>query len=90
MIVVGTWGLLRDSINLSLDAVPVGIDPTAVEQYLRELPGVVRVHDLYIWAMSTTESALTAHLVKPDGKNSTIRSCSGSKTTCTTVLGLSK
>ena len=68
VIAVGTWGLLRDSLNLSLDAVPAGIDVNAVERYLRELPGIVRVHDLHIWAMSTTESALTAHLVKPDGK----------------------
>ncbi len=68
VIAIGTWGLLRDSVNLSLDAVPAGIDVGAVEQYLRELPGIVRVHDLHIWAMSTTESALTAHLVKPDGR----------------------
>ncbi len=68
LIAIGTWGLLRDSVNLSLDAVPPGIDAGAVEQYLRELPGIVRVHDLHIWAMSTTESALTAHLVKPDGR----------------------
>ena len=68
VIAIGTWGLLRDSVNLSLDAVPAGIDLGAVERYLRELPGIARVHDLHIWAMSTTESALTAHLVKPDGQ----------------------
>lgn len=66
VIAVGTWGLLRDSINLSLAAVPSGIDPVKVEQYLCALPGVTQVHDLHIWAMSTTETALTAHLVKPD------------------------
>lgn len=67
VIAIGTWGLLRDSVNLSLDAVPAGIDVNAVEAYLAGLPGITRVHDLHIWAMSTTESALTAHLVKPDG-----------------------
>ncbi len=65
VIAIGTWGLLRDSLNLSLDAVPREIDPTAVENYLLALPGVTKVHDLHIWAMSTTETALTAHLVKP-------------------------
>lgn len=68
VVAIGTWGLLRDSVNLSLDAVPAGIDVTAVETYLAALPGITRVHDLHIWAMSTTESALTAHLIKPDGK----------------------
>jgi cobalt-zinc-cadmium efflux system protein len=66
VITVGTWGLLRDSIDLSLDAVPRHIDPAAVEGYLASLPGVLAVHDLHIWAMSTTEVALTVHLVKPD------------------------
>jgi cobalt-zinc-cadmium efflux system protein len=60
------WGLARDSANLALDAVPEGIDLLAVETYLRGLPGVAEVHDLHIWAMSTTETALTAHLVRPD------------------------
>src|SRR5205809_3611141 len=68
VIAVGTWGLLRDSVNLSLDAVPREIDPTLVENYLLTLSGVTKVHDLHIWAMSTTETALTAHLVKPDAE----------------------
>jgi len=63
---VGTWGLLRESLNLALDAVPENIHPQAVEAYLAGLPGVVAVHDLHIWAMSSTEIALTVHLVKPD------------------------
>ena len=63
VIVWGTWGLLRESINLSMDAVPAGIDPHAVENYLANLEGVTAVHDLHIWAMSTTEVALTVHLV---------------------------
>jgi cobalt-zinc-cadmium efflux system protein len=66
VITIGTWGLLRDSIDLSLDAVPRHIDPSAVEAYLASLPGVRAAHDLHIWAMSTTEVALTVHLVKPD------------------------
>lgn len=68
VIAFSTWGLLRDSINLSLDAVPRGIDPDEVGACLRELPGIVEVHDLHIWGMSTTQSALTAHLVKADGQ----------------------
>jgi cobalt-zinc-cadmium efflux system protein len=63
VIVWGTWGLLRESINLSMDAVPAGIDPDAVNNYLAKLEGVNAVHDLHIWAMSTTEVALTVHLV---------------------------
>lgn len=66
VILVGTWGLLRDSVNLALDAVPSSIDPRQVEDYLLGLPSVVAVHDLHIWGTSTTEVALTAHLVKPD------------------------
>ena len=64
-IVVGTWSLLRQSLDLALDAVPGGIDPQAVERFLRRLPGVTDLHDLHIWGMSTTETALTAHLVRP-------------------------
>lgn len=60
-----SWGLARDSVNLALDAIPRDIDHEAVQAYLRGLPGVSEVHDLHIWAMSTTESALTAHLVRP-------------------------
>ena len=66
IILAGTWGLLRDSFNLALDAVPAGIDPEAVKSYLSDLPGVAGVHDLHIWAMSTSETALTVHLLKPD------------------------
>lgn len=65
VIVWGTWGLLRESVNLAMDAVPAGIDPHAVEAYLAGLAGVQAVHDLHIWGMSTTESALTVHLVMP-------------------------
>jgi cobalt-zinc-cadmium efflux system protein len=65
VIVAGTWSLLKESINLSLDAVPARIDRRAIERYLNGLPGVSEVHDLHIWAMSTTEVALTAHLVRP-------------------------
>lgn len=65
VIVVGTWQLFQESLNLVIDAVPASIEPLAVRTYLAELPGVAGVHDLHIWAMSTTETALTAHLVMP-------------------------
>jgi cobalt-zinc-cadmium efflux system protein len=67
VILVGTWGLLRESTQLALSAVPAHIDPHAVQAYLRQCPGVADVHDLHIWGMSTTESALTVHLVMPQG-----------------------
>ena len=66
VIFLSTWGLLRDSFQLAMQAVPSHIDPADVREYLAGLPGVDSVHDLHIWAMSTTETALTAHLVKPD------------------------
>jgi cobalt-zinc-cadmium efflux system protein len=65
VIVWGTWGLLGEAINLSMDAVPAGIDPHEVDGYLAQLDGVQSVHDLHIWGMSTTEVALTVHLVMP-------------------------
>jgi cobalt-zinc-cadmium efflux system protein len=67
VIVWGTWGLLRESIRLSLGAVPVEVDLAEVRQFLEALQGVTSVHDLHVWAMSTTENALTAHLVMPGG-----------------------
>jgi cobalt-zinc-cadmium efflux system protein len=67
VIVAGTWGLLRDSVAMSLAAVPAGIDPAKVRAMLAGQPGVSRVHDLHIWSMSTNEVALTAHLVIPSG-----------------------
>jgi cobalt-zinc-cadmium efflux system protein len=67
VIVWGTWGLLRDSLAMSVSGVPAAIDPQAVRGYLACCPGVVAVHDLHIWPMSTTETALTAHLVLPAG-----------------------
>lgn len=67
IIVWGTIGLLREAVKLALDAVPTGIDPVEVREYLEELPGVARIHDLHIWPMSTTETALTCHLVMPRG-----------------------
>lgn len=63
VIVAGTWGLLRDSLDMALDATPRGIDPAKVRDALAALPGVTGVHHLHIWAVSTTETALTAHLV---------------------------
>ena len=66
VIIGGTWGLLRDSVNLILDAVPQGIDRKAVHNYLQSIVGVSQVHDLHIWAMSTYENCLTAHLVMPE------------------------
>jgi cobalt-zinc-cadmium efflux system protein len=67
VIVAGTWGLLRDALGLALDAVPAHIDAPGVRAYLSQLEGVAEVHDLHIWGMSTTETALTAHLVMPSG-----------------------
>jgi cobalt-zinc-cadmium efflux system protein len=67
LIVWGTWSLLRDSLAMSVSAVPAAIDPQAVRRYLESRPGVAAVHDLHIWPMSTTETALTAHLVLPRG-----------------------
>ncbi|WP_337884430.1 cation diffusion facilitator family transporter [Fischerella thermalis] len=67
VIVVSTWQLFQESFNLVTDAVPAGIEPLAVRTFLAELPGVTSVHDLHIWAMSTTETALTVHLIMPTG-----------------------
>ena len=67
VILASGWGLARDSLNLALDAVPRGIELVEVRDYLAGLDGVLEVHDLHIWAMSTKETALTAHLVRPGG-----------------------
>lgn len=67
VIVYGTWGLMKEAVGLALDAVPEGIDPAAVRAHLAALPGVTAIHDLHIWGMSTTETALTCHLVMPRG-----------------------
>jgi len=66
IIVYSTWGLLRDSFNLAIDAVPPGISLVEVRRYLKNIPTVTGAHHLHIWALSTTETALTVHLVKPD------------------------
>lgn len=67
LILWATWGLLRESLNLALDAAPEHIDVAAVRQFLAQQPGVVAVHDLHVWAMGASKPALTAHLVRPDG-----------------------
>ena len=67
VIAIGTWGLLRESIRLALLAVPQGVELERVEHYLASLPDVTAVHDLHIWPMSTTQTALTAHLEMPNG-----------------------
>jgi cobalt-zinc-cadmium efflux system protein len=69
LILWGTWGLLRESLDLALDAAPRGIDVGAVRTFLGEQPGVIAVHDLHVWAMGATEPALTAHLVRPEGSD---------------------
>ncbi|QXX74346.1 cation diffusion facilitator family transporter [Methylovirgula sp. HY1] len=67
VIIWGTWGLLRDSLGMSMAAVPPHIDPANVRHFLEARPGVMGLHDLHIWPMSTTEIALTCHLVIPSG-----------------------
>ena len=67
VVLASGWGLARDSVNLALDGVPKGIELADVKEYLGQLQGVTEVHDLHIWAMSTNETALTAHLVRPGG-----------------------
>jgi cobalt-zinc-cadmium efflux system protein len=67
VIVVGTWGLFRQSLRLMFDGVPRHIDLAAVRKLLEALPGVARVHDLHVWGTGTTDVALTAHLVMPAG-----------------------
>jgi cobalt-zinc-cadmium efflux system protein len=67
VIVWAAWELLTEATNMSLNAVPSAVNANDVRQYLERLPGVNAVHDLHIWAMSTTETALTGHLVMPQG-----------------------
>ena len=67
VIVIGTWSLLRESLQLALSAVPAHIDAPAIDDYLCQLEGVTDIHDLHIWGLSTTENALTVHLVMPNG-----------------------
>jgi cobalt-zinc-cadmium efflux system protein len=67
LIVLSTWTLLRESLRMVLAAVPSNVDPHEVRQFLEDRPGVSDTHDLHIWSMSTTETALTAHLVMPEG-----------------------
>jgi cobalt-zinc-cadmium efflux system protein len=65
VIVAGTWGLLREAADMALDAAPAGADVPRIHEFLSQAAGVTEVHDLHVWAMSTTEMALTAHLVRP-------------------------
>jgi cobalt-zinc-cadmium efflux system protein len=63
VIIAGTWGLLKESLRLSLDGVPRGVDLGAIRDYLQNVKGIQEVHDLHVWALSTTDTSLTAHLV---------------------------
>ena len=67
VIAIGTWGLLRDSVNMSLQAAPPGLDPAEIGTFLRGQDGVQEIYDLHVWPMSTTETALTVHLLVPSG-----------------------
>ena len=69
VIVAGTWGLFRESLDLALDAVPRGVEPEAIEAALAALPGVGEVHDLHVWGASTSEISLSVHLVASDGSD---------------------
>lgn len=71
VVLASGWGLARDSVNLALDGVPKDVELPDVMDYLGQLEGVTEVHDLHIWAMSTSETALTAHLVRPAGFDDT-------------------
>lgn len=64
IIFIGTWGLLRDAVNLSLDAVPKAVDYDEVKKFIEATPGVLAIHDLHIWGISTTENALTVHICR--------------------------
>lgn len=80
VIILSSWGLLRDSVNMAMDAAPPSVDVAVVRAWLCRLPGVQDVHDLHIWALSTTETALTAHLVRPaniDGDRFLHTACEG-------------
>ena len=67
VVLFSTWDLLKEALSLAMDAAPRGIDPDAVRDCLAKRPGVTEVHDLHVWPLSTTEVALTAHLVRPGG-----------------------
>jgi cobalt-zinc-cadmium efflux system protein len=83
VIVWGTWGLLRDSLDMTMDAVPATVDVPSVQNYFRALPGISEVHHLHIWPLSTTETALTVHLVKPqpEGDDALLRTVCGELST---------
>jgi len=68
IILIGSWRLTRDTVDMALDAVPSHLDRAEIETFLGRLPGVRSVHDLHVWSMSTTETALTAHLVRDEAK----------------------
>ncbi len=71
VILIGTWDLLREAFDLATDAAPRGMDVAAVRSALLDLPGVAAIHDLHIWPLSTTQTALTAHIVRPGGADDT-------------------
>jgi cobalt-zinc-cadmium efflux system protein len=80
VIVLGAWGLLRDSMDLAMDAAPRGIDVEEVRTWLEALPGVEEIHDFHVWALSTTETAMTAHILRPqndDGDRFLHMACEG-------------
>ena len=72
VIFFGTWGLLKESLNLSLDAVPQGIDLNEIKNYLEKSPTIIEVHDLHIWGMSTTEVVLTVHLIRSETEDNDV------------------